>query len=175
MCDVYANRRSVIVTFPERIAVFDACSLEDRLLSVTTCYPSPGPNVNPVALGSRWLAYAEKKLIAWQRSSGGVGGEKIIFMDYFCFVANFLSRVFLVCCLHLGGGAQSYTATVLQAAQTLGRGLRGLSETVASSLAGPRSHTVGTMGLLGSSPPTANGVDHSSPGIVTVLDLEVCF
>lgn len=147
VCDVYANRRSVIVTFPERIAVFDACSLEDRLLSVTTCYPSPGPNVNPVALGTRWLAYAEKKLIAWQRSSGGVGG----------------------------GGAQSYTATVLQAAQTLGRGLRGLSETVASSLTGPRSHAShsgGSMGLLGSSPPTVNGVDHSSPGIVTVLDLE---
>lgn len=79
VCDVYANRRSVIVTFPERIAVFDACSLEDRLLSVTTCFPSPGPNVNPVALGSRWLAYAEKKLVAWQRSSGGVGGKSIVF------------------------------------------------------------------------------------------------
>ena len=26
------------------------------------CYPSPGPNSNPVALGSRWLAYADKKV-----------------------------------------------------------------------------------------------------------------
>ena len=74
--DVYANRRSVIVTFPERIAVFDACTLEDRM-SITSCYPSPGPNANPVALGSRWLAFAEKKLVAWQRSSGGVGGKII--------------------------------------------------------------------------------------------------
>ncbi|KAK3927519.1 Breast carcinoma-amplified sequence 3 [Frankliniella fusca] len=143
VCDVYANRRSVIVTFPERIAVFDACTLEDRL-SITSCYLSPGPNANPVALGSRWLAYAEKKLVAWKRSSGGVGG----------------------------GGAQSYTATVLHAAQTLGRGLRGLSETVASSLTGPRNHTGSQVGILGSSPPTTNGADHSSPGVVTVLDLE---
>lgn len=144
VCDVYANRRSVIVTFPERIAVFDACTLEDRL-SITNCYLSPGPNANPIALGSRWLAFAEKKLVAWKRSSGGVGG----------------------------GGAQSYTATVLHAAQTLGRGLRGLSETVASSLTGPRNHSGGQMGsLLGSSPPTMNGTDHSSPGVVTVLDLE---
>jgi hypothetical protein len=51
--DVLANRRSVVVTFPERIAVFDASTLEDRL-TVTTCYPCPGPNPNPVALGSRW-------------------------------------------------------------------------------------------------------------------------
>ncbi|XP_026283554.1 uncharacterized protein LOC113209984 isoform X2 [Frankliniella occidentalis] len=143
VCDVHANRRSVIVTFPERIAVFDACTLEDRL-SITSCYLSPGPNSNPVAIGSRWLAFAEKKLVAWKRSSGGVGG----------------------------GGAQSYTATVLHAAQTLGRGLRGLSESVASSLTGPRSHSAAQVGILGSSPPTMNGTDHSSPGVVTVLDLE---
>jgi len=73
VCDIVANRRSVVVTFNERIAIFDACTLEDRL-SVTTCYPSPGPNPNPVALGSRWLAYAEKKLM-WQRSSGGAAGN----------------------------------------------------------------------------------------------------
>lgn len=26
------------------------------------CYPCPGPNMNPIALGSRWLAYAENKV-----------------------------------------------------------------------------------------------------------------
>lgn len=26
------------------------------------CYPCPGPNLNPIALGSRWLAYAENKV-----------------------------------------------------------------------------------------------------------------
>jgi len=102
-----------------------------------------------------------------------LGVRDLLFQDYF--VTYFLSHLIMLSpCFCLGGGAQSYTATVLQAAQTLGRGLRGLSETVASSLTGPRSHPGGSMGLLGSSPPTVNGVDHSSPGIVTVLDLGVC-
>lgn len=56
VCDVLANKRSVVVTFVEKIAVFDARTLED-VLTVTTCYPSPGPNPNPVTLGTRWLAY----------------------------------------------------------------------------------------------------------------------
>lgn len=56
VCDVLANRRSVVVTLVEKIAVFDARNFED-VLTVTTCYPSPGPNSNPVALGTRWLAY----------------------------------------------------------------------------------------------------------------------
>jgi hypothetical protein len=56
VCDVLANKRSIAVTFPEKIAVFDAKTLED-VLTITTCYPSPGPNPNPVALGTRWLAY----------------------------------------------------------------------------------------------------------------------
>lgn len=51
--DVLANQKSVVVTFSERIAVFDASTLEDRL-TVTTCYPCPGLNPNPIALGSRW-------------------------------------------------------------------------------------------------------------------------
>lgn len=90
------------------------------------------------------------------------------------FLIYYIFHIFL--CAHFffpGAGAQSYTATVLHAAQTLGRGLRGLSETVASSLTGPRNHIGGQMGILGSSPPTMNGTEHSSPGIVTVLDLEV--
>jgi breast carcinoma-amplified sequence 3 len=39
--DIVANRTSIAVTFAERIAVFDARTLEDRL-TVTTCYPCPG-------------------------------------------------------------------------------------------------------------------------------------
>lgn len=39
--DILANRSSIVITFNERIAVFDARTLEDRL-SITTCYPSPG-------------------------------------------------------------------------------------------------------------------------------------
>lgn len=39
--DIVANRTSVAITFPERIAVFDARTLDDRL-TVTTCYPCIG-------------------------------------------------------------------------------------------------------------------------------------
>lgn len=52
ICDVHCNRKSVVVTFSERIAVFDSGTLEDRL-TITTCYPSPGNSPNPIALGPR--------------------------------------------------------------------------------------------------------------------------
>ncbi|KAK0179565.1 hypothetical protein PV327_005306 [Microctonus hyperodae] len=107
VCDVLANKRSIVVTFSEKIAVFDARTFED-ILTVTSCYPSPGPNPNPVALGTRWLAYSEKKLLPTRRSSGGSEGE----------------------------GVPSYTAAVLYAAKSLSKGLRGFGESVASSLTG---------------------------------------
>ncbi|XP_044579572.1 uncharacterized protein LOC123261814 isoform X1 [Cotesia glomerata] len=133
VCDVLANKRSIVVTFSEKIAVFDARTFED-ILTVTTCYPCPGLNPNPVALGTRWFAYSEKKLIPARRSSGGSEGE----------------------------GVQSYTATVLYAAKSLGKGLRGLGETVASSLTG---NSVTPMIINNS------GSDITQPGVVTILDL----
>ncbi|KMQ96061.1 breast carcinoma-amplified sequence 3 [Lasius niger] len=135
VCDVLANKRSVVVTLLEKIAVFDARTLQNNI-TITTCYASPGPNPNPVALGTRWLAYSEKRLIPARRSSGGCEGE----------------------------GVQSYTATVLYAAKSLGKGLRGLGETVASSLTG---NSV--------SPMTVNnaGNDVTQPGVVTILDLQI--
>lgn len=80
--DVLANRRSVVVTFLEKIAVFDAFTLEDRL-SVTTCYISPGIYPNPVALGTKWMAYAEKTLMPSRRSSGGNEGEGVQVRFYY--------------------------------------------------------------------------------------------
>ncbi|VEN48848.1 unnamed protein product [Callosobruchus maculatus] len=138
--DVLANKRSVIVTFQEKIAVFEAFTLEDRL-TVTTCYLSPGLNPNPVAVGSRWMAYAEKKLNHSKRSSGGSEGE----------------------------GVQSYTATVLHAAKSLGRGLRELGETVASSLTGNSTFKPGTSP---NSPQAGGLADVVQKGVVTVLDIE---
>ncbi|XP_071445590.1 breast carcinoma-amplified sequence 3 homolog isoform X2 [Hetaerina americana] len=142
--DILANRRVVAVTFLEKIAVFDACTLEDRF-TVSSCYPSPGPNPNPVALGSRWMAYTERRLIPSRRSAGGVEGSS----------------------------AQSYTATVLHAAKSLTRGLRELGETVASSLGGgprtvvtsrevDRTLVLDTEGSSGSPP---------QPGVVSILDI----
>lgn len=74
--DVLANSRSVVVTFNERIAIFDAFTLEDRL-TVTTCFVSPGLNPNPIALGTRWMAYAENRFLPSKRSAGGNEGEGV--------------------------------------------------------------------------------------------------
>ncbi|RVE43118.1 hypothetical protein evm_012234, partial [Chilo suppressalis] len=137
--DVLANKRSVVVSFSERFAVFDAATLEDRM-TVTTCYPCPCPlggsmPINPLALGDRWLAYADRKVNQSKRSSGGCEGE----------------------------GVTSYTATVLHAAKSLSKGLRGLGESVAHSLAGGRSTSQSP------SPPNA---DIQQPGVVTIIDIE---
>ncbi|KAI4487707.1 hypothetical protein M0802_011897 [Mischocyttarus mexicanus] len=134
VCDILANRRSIVVTFSEKIAVFDARTLED-VISITTCYPSPGPNLNPVALGTRWLAYSEKKILSTKRSSGGCESE----------------------------GVQSYTATVLYAAKSLGKGLRGLGETVASSLTGNSVSPLVTNTMSN---------DVAQPGHIMILDLQ---
>ncbi|KAG6461726.1 hypothetical protein O3G_MSEX012820 [Manduca sexta] len=109
-------------------------------MAVTTCYPCPCPlggssPINPLTLGDRWLAYADKKLNQSKRSSGGCEAE----------------------------GVTSYTATVLHAAKSLSKGLRGLGESVAHSLSGGRSTSQSP------SPPNA---DIQQPGIVTVLDIE---
>nr|CAD7448989.1 unnamed protein product [Timema bartmani] len=152
--DVLANRRSVVVTFPERIAVFDASTLEDRL-TVTTCYPCPGPNPNPVALGNRWLAYSERRLVPSRRSSGGTEGE----------------------------GVQSYTATVLHVAKSFGKGLRELGETVATSLTGGVGGMTAQRGMTGAGScvmtgPQGGPINCSNsdaaiqPGIVTILDTQ---
>lgn len=64
---------------------------------------------------------------------------------------------------------QSYTATVLHAAKSLGRGIREFTESVAGSLAGIPNFKPGSS----SSSPQAGGIsDVPQKGIVTVLDIE---
>ncbi|XP_023372370.1 breast carcinoma-amplified sequence 3 [Otolemur garnettii] len=92
--DLHCNKRILVVVLQEKIAAFDSCTFTKKFF-VTSCYPCPGPNMNPVALGSRWLAYAENKLIRCHQSRGGACGDNI----------------------------QSYTATVISAAKTLKSGL----------------------------------------------------
>uniref|UniRef100_A0A6I8N2B8 BCAS3 microtubule associated cell migration factor n=1 Tax=Ornithorhynchus anatinus TaxID=9258 RepID=A0A6I8N2B8_ORNAN len=92
--DLHCNKRILVVVLQEKIAAFDSCTFTKKFF-VTSCYPCPGPNMNPIALGNRWLAYAENKLIRCHQSRGGACGDNI----------------------------QSYTATVISAAKTLKTGL----------------------------------------------------
>ncbi|XP_023612510.1 breast carcinoma-amplified sequence 3 [Myotis lucifugus] len=92
--DLHCNKRILVVVLQEKIAAFDSCTFTKKFF-VTSCYPCPGPNMNPIALGSRWLAYAENKLIRCHQSRGGACGDN----------------------------NQSYTATVISAAKTLKTGL----------------------------------------------------
>ncbi|XP_063311232.1 BCAS3 microtubule associated cell migration factor isoform X4 [Pelobates fuscus] len=92
--DLHCNKRVLVVVLQEKIAAFDSCTFTKKFF-VTSCYPCPGPNMNPIALGCRWLAYAENKLVRCHQSRGGACGDNI----------------------------QSYTATVISAAKTLKTGL----------------------------------------------------
>lgn len=136
-----ANHTSIVVTFAEKIAVFDARTLEDRL-TVTTCHPSPGLLPNPIALGPRWLAYSERKMIPSKRSAGGCDCD----------------------------GVQSYTATMLNAAKTLSKGLRELGEQVAAGFTGT---TASTTTVITGSNSGSGEVQQLQPGIVTILDIKV--
>lgn len=88
--DSVGNRGLFTSIGGSQVAVFSSRTLEDQVV-LTHCYPAAGPCTNPVALGTRWLAYAEKRLVALHRSGGGFEGE----------------------------GIQSYTATVIHAAKSI--------------------------------------------------------
>lgn len=133
--DILANRTVVAVIHPDAIAVFDSKTLEERF-TIYTCAPSPGVNPNPVALGTRWLAFRDKKLQPSKRSGGGFEGEE----------------------------ATSYKATVLNAAKTLGKGLRGFGGQVAAGLTGNTQPT----------PSVSNATaDVADQGVVSILDIKI--
>ena len=58
IADIAVNRRVVVVSFVEKLAVFDACNLEARF-TITSCYPSPGVHGNPISLGDREVLETE--------------------------------------------------------------------------------------------------------------------
>uniref|UniRef100_A0A3Q3GU75 BCAS3 microtubule associated cell migration factor n=1 Tax=Labrus bergylta TaxID=56723 RepID=A0A3Q3GU75_9LABR len=135
--DLHCNKHILAVSLQEKIAAFDSCTFTKKFF-VTSCYPCPGPSLNPIALGSRWLAYAENKLIRCHQSRGGACGDN----------------------------AQSYTATVINAAKTLKTGLTMVGKVV-TQLAG----------TLPAATPDEEGTPHSAsrrsphnPGVVTIID-----
>ncbi|KAF3847256.1 hypothetical protein F7725_020284, partial [Dissostichus mawsoni] len=130
--DLNCNKHILVVSLQEKIAAFDSCTFTKKFF-VTSCYPCPGPSINPIALGSRWLAYAENKLIRCHQSRGGACGDN----------------------------AQSYTATVINAAKTLKTGLTMVGKVV-TQLAG----------TIPAGTPDEEGTPHSppQPRVVTIID-----
>lgn len=108
--DLNSNKRVLVVTFHQKIAIFDTCSFKEKF-TIIGCFPSPSSTTNPIALGPRWLAFADKKLYTAHQTCGGMTGD----------------------------GVQSYTATVIHAAKTITKGLTIFGETVASSLTGHKN------------------------------------
>ncbi|XP_071791041.1 BCAS3 microtubule associated cell migration factor-like isoform X3 [Asterias amurensis] len=142
VCDVLCNRRLIVVALQEKVAAFDAVSFKSRFC-ITSCYPASSPNLNPLALGSRWLAYADRKLVPSHQSGGGVCRE----------------------------AGQSYKATVIHAAKAITKGITAFSESLGKlatsklSTSPPRQES--SVDKVNTTPlNTKNGI----PGIVTVID-----
>lgn len=133
ICDVLANSIAVVVSFLDKILVLDPYKFETRVTIASSGSRAVHPGINPIALGTNWLAYTDQKLVSMYQSLGGVETA----------------------------GAPSYTATMLYAAKSLTKGLKGLGETVASSITG---HRVSSNNET-TTPPA------SEPGIVTIVNL----
>ncbi|XP_070204277.1 BCAS3 microtubule associated cell migration factor-like isoform X3 [Littorina saxatilis] len=123
---IEVNKNYIAMIFLEKLAIFDACRLK-QLCWIGGCFPCPGINPNPIALGTHWLAFADKKLVPVHQSGGGMSGD----------------------------GSQSYAATVISAAKGAFKGLTMFSEAVVHSVTGtkpsqsPKKHEL--------APPDENG------------------
>ncbi|XP_033108999.1 breast carcinoma-amplified sequence 3 homolog isoform X2 [Anneissia japonica] len=145
VCDIICNKRILIVALQEKVAAFDAVTFKKRFC-ITTCYPSGPPNLNPLALSSRWLAYADRKLISRHQSGGGICNE----------------------------GVYSYTATVIHAAKTITKGISMFGQTVGNlastklSNSPPRTNTNNEKAAEDRGPNSS--LKNLVPGIVTIID-----
>ncbi|KAL4223089.1 Breast carcinoma amplified sequence 3 [Mactra antiquata] len=110
--NIECNKRFLVLVFLEKICVHETSQFQ-QLFWITSCFPCSGPTVNPIALSSRWLAYADKRLVAMHQSCGGMSGD----------------------------GSQSYAATVLSAAKGAFKGLSMFGEAMVSSVTGGSKST----------------------------------
>ncbi|RUS75391.1 hypothetical protein EGW08_016853 [Elysia chlorotica] len=127
--NIEANKKYIVAVLQEKLAVFDAFSdVNMDLFPNSGCYPCPGLNVNPIALGDRWLAYADKRLLPVHQSCGGMSGD----------------------------GSQSYAATVISVAKGAFKGLTTLlGDAIASSTTATKQPAVAKKPEP--SPPDENG------------------
>eukprot|EP00731_Ephydatia_muelleri_P022445 Em0015g28a len=69
--DVKCNRRVIAIVLQKKVVILDAGSHAHKF-SVKNGYPLLSHPCNPIALGTRWLAFAETKLIPKLQSIGGL-------------------------------------------------------------------------------------------------------
>ncbi|XP_022102126.1 breast carcinoma-amplified sequence 3 homolog isoform X2 [Acanthaster planci] len=142
VCDVLGNRRLIVVALQEKVAAFDAVSFKS-LFCITSCYPASSPNLNPLALGTRWLAYADRKLIPTHQSGGGVCRET----------------------------SQSYKATVIHAAKAITKGITAFSESLGKLATSKLSTSPPRQESPVDKPSAAPlNIKHGTPGVVTIID-----
>ncbi|KAL3858527.1 hypothetical protein ACJMK2_013112 [Sinanodonta woodiana] len=108
--NIECNKRYIVITFLEKLCVYDANRFR-QLFWITSCYHSPELDSNPVALSTRWLAYADRRLVSMHQSYAGMSGD----------------------------GAQSYTATVISAAKGAFKGMSMFGEAIVSSVTGNKA------------------------------------
>lgn len=144
----------IIVTLRHEIKAFDTFDFK-LIFTVKDCYPSPGVNSNPIAVGNKWLAYSPAKLLSNHQSAGGMEDD----------------------------GINSYAATVINAAKTIKKGIVNFKDTVnwlaktsMTTASGEEHVTTSSREITGqrsrnqsggSLPELSDGV----PGLVTVLDI----
>ncbi|XP_067933655.1 BCAS3 microtubule associated cell migration factor-like isoform X2 [Watersipora subatra] len=133
--DIHYNSKLLLITFSLKVAAFDLFSFKP-LFTVSGCFPAEGPNPNPVSLGSAWLAYADCRIVGNIRSHGDFNSTS----------------------------ATSYTATVLNTAKTVAKGVSTIGESLMSNFTGSHKPHRGS----GSSSPGLS----PTPGVVTVLNCD---
>lgn len=132
--EIDSSERIIVVSSQSTISLYSNATTEP-IYTIKDCMV-PGRDINPFCLGTRLLAYGPDKVDMGRQSLGG----------------------------YLTAGQRSYTATMLSAAKTLGKGLSYLGESV-SKMAGnnPRNYR-------------AQSDEHKIKGhrgIVSVLDIEL--
>ncbi len=148
-------------------------SLHLRRFHISYCYPSPGVDLNPIALGDRWLAYADQRLISIIRQVMLILLSKGHFTDSVIYA--FFSRSF--------GGletdcSQSMAAWGINVGSRLAQGVSKIySNLFSSSPTSPRSSThqfgmpqssAGSRGVGGGD---VIGGPGPQKGVVTILDV----
>ena len=132
---LFSNERIIAVTLYDKIITIDADTFQPRFWVKT--YPKPESALaNPIALGDRWLAYSDTRVYEKFRSRGGNRQES----------------------------GQSYTATFLDAAKTMGTALGEQW----GRLTGTNTHPEADM----SSSPSHRRSSPPDPGVLSVVDLE---